>query len=437
MPVESLPLPPGSTGWPLVGEGLKLGSNSFAFMGERVAKYGAVARSRLMTQDLAILAGPEAADAFLNEDNVRRAGGLPPHAADLFGSGVVNQVDGDIHRRRKAHVMRALDARALEHYLPEIRTLIRARIGDWVANGEVSMQDRCVSLCLELVLASFTGLHPDENELAYFADGMSDFARALFGVPLALPGTPLSRARVFAREMRARFAELTETRRATATGDGISRLIASEVDGERLATDDIAKEVLHLTFAASSMWAWFAFGTQVLAQNQSLTRRLRAAVGALSRDPSGRELLELTELNAFVREVKRLGLIIPITALGVAKRDFEVAGYRVPKGWLVVWTTYGSHRSASVAPYASPEAFDIDRYARGEGTGRNHFAPQGPGEPLTSHRCGGVEYSTLALSQFFLEMLRAPAVSLLPQDLTMDMSRLPANWKEGLRARFG
>lgn len=437
MPVDSLPLPPGSTGWPLVGEALKLGANSFAFMGERTTQHGAVARSRLMNKDLAILAGPNTADAFLDESNVQRAGGLPPHAAALFGSGVVNQIDGDAHRRRKQHLMRALDAVALASYLPEIRSSIRARVHAWTAAGEVRLQDECIALTLEMIFANFAGIHPDADALKRYAQGMNDFGRALFGLPLALPGTPLARARVFVTETRALLTQIIESRRTNGTTDAISRLIASDVEGERLSTEDIAKEVLHLTFAASGLWAWMCFGAQTLASNAALESRLRAVVATLPADPSGRQLFETEALNAFVHEVKRLGLIIPITAVGVARRDFEVGGYRVPKGWLVLWTTYGSHHSAGVAPYSAPETFDIDRYARGEGTERHHFAPQGPGEALTSHRCGGVEYSTLALSQFFVELLRAPKLRVVPQDLTMDMSRLPASWKDGLRVRFG
>ena len=65
MSVEQLPLPEGSSGWPLVGEALAFGANPFGFIGDRVARHGAVTRSRLLDKDLAILAGPEAAAAFV------------------------------------------------------------------------------------------------------------------------------------------------------------------------------------------------------------------------------------------------------------------------------------------------------------------------------------------------------------------------------------
>jgi len=205
MDVSQLPLPDGSTGWPVVGEALAFGANPFAFMAERVARHGPVAHSRLLDKPLAILAGPEAAAAFIDEANVLRAGGLPPHAAALFGRGVVNQIDGDTHRRRKRHLMRALDAEALAHYLPEIRSRIRRRVGRWVAARELGLQDACILLTLELTLANFVGLAPDDAALARWAKGYEDFGRALFGLPLPLPGTPLARARAFTAETIATF----------------------------------------------------------------------------------------------------------------------------------------------------------------------------------------------------------------------------------------
>ncbi|HRI17362.1 MAG TPA: hypothetical protein PL196_02460, partial [Burkholderiaceae bacterium] len=340
MSVEQLPLPEGSTGWPIVGEALAFGANPFAFLDERVARYGAVARSRLLDKNLAILAGPEAAAAFIDEANVMRAGGLPPHAAALFGRGVVNQIDAEAHRRRKRHLMRALDAEALTHYLPEIRARIRARLARWIAAREVGLQDECIRLTLEITLANFVGLTPNgDAELDRWARGYQDFGKALFGLPLPFPGTPLARARAFTKEALATFERIVESRRAAPAGDAASRLVASEVEGEHLATADTARELQHLEFAAGGMWGWFCFGAKALADDGVLATRLRAVAAALPHDPSPRDLLQAGELVDFAREVKRLGLVIPMTAIGIAQRDFAVAGKCVPKGWLVVWST--------------------------------------------------------------------------------------------------
>jgi retinoid hydroxylase len=435
--IEHLPLPPGSKGLPLLGEAAAIASNPYAFIAERVTRHGAVSRSRLMNRDLAILAGPEAAAAFLDEHNVRRAGGLGPPAGELFGAGVVNQLDASAHRRRKQHLMAALDAKALEHYLPEIRRFVRARLERWHAAGQIDLQDESIIFNQQLVFGNFVGLELDDATLRRYARGFTDFGKALFGLPIGLPGTPLARARVFRAELLEALSRVTEARRKEPTGDAASRLVGSVVDGEQLTTTDIALELQHLLFAASGLWAWFCYGTKALATDEALAQGLRAVAARLSEEPSGRELMECAELVAFVREVKRLALVLPITPTGVALKDFAVGGYRIPKGWLVLWATCASHTVPGVAPYESPERFDPTRYARGEGAGPNHFAPQGPGEALTSHRCGGVEYSTLVLLQFFAALLRGPNIRMQTQNLRMDETQLPARWKGGLQASFG
>lgn len=45
--------------------------------------------------------------------------------------------------------------------------------------------------------------------------------------------------------------------------------------------------------------------------------------------------------------------------------------------------------------------------------------------------------SRLVALQFFVELLRAPRVRVPAQDLSMDMSQLPASWRGGLRVTFG
>ncbi len=434
----SAPLPPGSSGWPIVGEALSFASDTFGFLRDRVAAHGSVVRSRILDKDLAILSGPTAAAAFLDEDNIQRAGGLPPHAAGLFGDGVVNQVDGEAHRRRKRHLMSALDHHALAHYLPGSRALLRKRLVRWAAAGELRFEDEASVANLELNLANLTGLTEDDTTLRRYFQGYTDFAKALVGLPIAFPGSPLRRTRQFNDEMRGRFAALAAERRSTPTGDGLSRLVASEVDGERLTDADVALELQHAVFASGGLWSWFALAVRVLAQRPELRAALIEEIQGLPADPSGREYAEAPKLNQFIFELKRVGLVIPVTAFGVAKRDFEVDGFTVSKGWLVTWATCASHTVEGVTPYSRPDHFDPERFSpeRAEHAPAHAFAPQGPGEALTSHRCAGVEYTTLILQVFIVELLRGPNFTLPEQDLSYDTSTIPAQHKSGLIVRF-
>lgn len=428
-------LPPGNTGLPYLGEALKIAADPFAWVAGSAQAHGPVVRSKVLGQDLALLSGPEAASAFLDEDNVTRAGGLPPHAADLFGAGAVNQLDGAPHRARKQHLMRALDREALAAYLPGMRASLRARMARW-RGAEIGLQTEAARASVGWLVGCLAGIDGDDATLDRYGAGYADFGKALVGLPLALPGRPLRRARAFTAEMRARYAEIADARRITPTSDGLSRLVASEVDGQRMTTEEIAKECHHLVFAGSGLWSWMCHGARALTEDPALADRLRAAAADLPAEPTGRQLAEVPGLDAFVREVERTALTIPFTSFGVAKRDFVVDGHTVPKGWLVTWGTTSSHTVARVSGYTDPARFEPARFERGEGAGPHAFAPQGPDEALTSHRCGGVELSTLALQLFFAELLRGPAFTLAPQDLALDRASLPARYPSGLRLRF-
>jgi cytochrome P450 len=161
-------------------------------------------------------------------------------------------------------------------------------------------------------------------------------------------------------------------------------------------------------------------------------------VATLEPQASGLELGELELLDGFVREVMRVGLIFPLTAFGEPIRPFSVAGHTVPKVWLVSRSTHASHVVDGVAPYASPGTFDPERFSpeRGEGRAPHAFAPQGAGGALTSHRCAGVECSTLVLQVILAELLRGTRFTLPEQEFRLDGSSIPARYRGGMRVRF-
>jgi cytochrome P450 len=101
--------------------------------------------------------------------------------------------------------MRSLDHAALAHWLPRIRAVLRARLARWHAAREVSLQEETVLATLELVLAKFAGLSETDTVYARYVKGFVEIAAALFGFPMALPGTALQRAQAFTKELRERF----------------------------------------------------------------------------------------------------------------------------------------------------------------------------------------------------------------------------------------
>jgi cytochrome P450 len=159
--------------------------------------------------------------------------------------------------------------------------------------------------------------------------------------------------------------------------------------------------------------------------------RAAGAEGPLTLETLGR----MHGLQMISMEIRRLSPVVHVF-FGQAKETFTFKGFRVPKGWMVLW----GHRTSHVAPevYAQPEEFDPSRFAppREEHKKPEHaFVPNGAGPPA-GHKCAGWEFAPLFLQVFLVELTRDYDVTLSqPQDLGYDYRRVPPEPKEGLRAR--
>src|SRR2546423_4049922 len=129
-------LPPGSAGLPLVGERLAVAKDPFRLLGERLARHGRIFRSRLLGRNAVIVAGPDAAGQFIDNDKVVRHDSMPPHVQQLFAGKSLPLLDGDAHRERKRVVNQAFTRDAMADYLPQMQSSIEVAFRRWAAAGE-------------------------------------------------------------------------------------------------------------------------------------------------------------------------------------------------------------------------------------------------------------------------------------------------------------
>ncbi len=128
------------------------------------------------------------------------------------------------------------------------------------------------------------------------------------------------------------------------------------------------------------------------------------------------------ELERFVQEVRRLAPFFPIIG-GRVQQPFDWRGEHFAEGAWVVLDLYGTNRDPRT--WEDAEAFRPERFATWDGSPWN-FVPQGAGPYLEGHRCPG-EWMTIALMKQAVRFLaRELDYSLPEQDLSVDLSRIPA-----------
>jgi cytochrome P450 len=145
-------------------------------------------------------------------------------------------------------------------------------------------------------------------------------------------------------EMNAYFLEHIRSRRAGPGNDLTSRLVQAEVDGERLADEEIIGFV-GLLLIAGHITTTATLGNSVLSfqEHQDAAAEVRA-------DP--------TLLPAAIEEVLRVRT--PFPRLGrIARVDAEVGGVRIPAGQVVIPWLAAANRDERV--FAAPHRFDVHR----------------------------------------------------------------------------
>lgn len=435
--MSETPLPPGNTELPGLGGTLKLLKNGFAFVDDGTRRYGPIFRTRLFGRPTAVITGPDASTVFIDSARVQRSGAMPAHIETLFAGRSLPLLDGEMHRERKQFVMAGFTREALAAYLPVMQRLVGEALSGWAAKGDVRFLDECKRLSIETICLTVLGLSRGPVLDAVLAD--YDLVLAGFAsLPIPLPGTAFTRAKQALLRILAVFETCVKERQAAPMDDGVSRILAARGrDGLGIGIEEAKRELHHVVVAGLIVWAWFLTAILELSKKPEDLERLRAEIRASG--VGGELTLETLErmhsLQRISMEIRRLSPVVHVF-FGLAKETFEFKGFRVPKGWMVLW----GHRTSHLAPevYAKPGEFDPSRFAPPREEHRKHehaFVPNGAGPP-TGHKCAGWEFAPLFLQVFLVELSRGYEVTLSkPQDLDYDWSRVPPEPKDGLRGR--
>lgn len=286
----------------------------------------------------------------------------------VVGDGSMIVSDGDDHRRRRGAVQPAFGRRRLNGWIPMIVERTDVAIGELV-DGETDLYPLGRSLVFEIAVRAFFGeglvQHISELEARFDTSQAYLESPAVRQLPHPFPATRRARVRADRKAMDdildIEIARLRGGMVAEDRGDVLQSLVAEAV----LSDAEIRDQVLTLigagfhTTAASLAWTiWRA------ALTPGVWAELRAEADAVlgDDDPSTMSTTQLAGLelaDRVVRESLRLhpaGVFSPREAA----RDIDVAGHRIRKGTLVMWSPHLAGRDRDV--WDDPLVFRPDRW---------------------------------------------------------------------------
>lgn len=367
---------------------------------------------RFLGRESVLVGGPEGVRRFY-DPLLRRRGAVPAPVSDvLFGRGSIHGLDGAEHHHQKAMFLDVLAPAAVARLRDGAREQWREATRTWVPGRPVVLFDQAVHVLTATVLP-WAGV-PAEP------DGTARHARQLAALldGFASPGPRYLRAALARRSLERWATRLIRAARAHEVhprpGTALAAVVrAHDTHGHLLPERAAAVALLNVVRPMVAV-AWFIAFAGIALHHQPFWRDLIAAG-----DPTARA--------AFVHEVRRRYPFVPVLAARAPTAQ-DVLGVGVPDGGYVILDVHGTDHDHRHWP--EPDRFDPGRFLAPPAD-PDSLVPQGGGDVATGHRCPG-ETVTLAMIEEAVEHLATTGYDLPPQDLRVDLTRIPARPRSGV-----
>lgn len=432
---STLPLPPGKSGLPWIGETISFLTDP-DFATKRRQQYGAIFRTNLIGRPTVVMSGAAANKFILSThfDRFSWRDGWPDNFRELLGASLFLQ-EGAEHQRNRKLLMPAFHGKALTNYVATMTEITDRYLSKWEQTGDLTWFPELKHLTFEIASVLLIGSEPgaETTELSRL---FTELTNGLFTLPLKWSYTTYGRAIIARDRLLEHIEKVVLERQQSPTQDALGLLVQSQdEEGNRLSVAELKVQALLLLFAGhETTTSLIASLCLALAQNSEVLARARAEQGQIGTDTpiSIDSLKQMTYLDRVLREVERMYSPIGGGFRGVVK-EFEFNGYRVPKGWQVLYRIPEAHFDADV--YPQPHTFDPDRFDpdRSDYKPSDYtFVTYGGGARI----CIGMAFAQMELKIIAAMLLRRNSWELLPnQNLTLDP--IPTlHPRDGLKVKF-
>ncbi|MCY7419256.1 MAG: cytochrome P450 [Chloroflexi bacterium] len=273
--------------------------------------------------------------------------GLPPElqatAAPIrehFSTRGLIHVDPPDHQRLRSLISKAFSPRVIEAMRPRIEVIVEGLLDQVVDRGEMEVVADLAYPLPAIVIAELLGAPPeDRDRFRRWSDEIVAFQGTGRAIPEAVP-----RSASGITEMRAYLAELFEERRRTPHDDLLGNLVAVELEGQRLTTDELYSTCVTFLIGGHETT------TSLIANGVWTLLRHPAQLAALREDPS--------LMGSAIEEILRFESPIQRTFRRVAQ-DTEFGGRSLRAGQIAIQLLGAANRDPE--HFDEPDSFDIRR----------------------------------------------------------------------------
>lgn len=435
-PLHELPTPPGTNGWPLVGDMLELMFRGDNFAKRRQAMFGKVFYANIFGARMVNMSGSAGHDWVFRGENKYLQNRWTSTIRQLQGSRSLSLIIGEEHRERRRMYSSAFRYDAMAEFIPIMHRIVTRTLSEWAARGGIlTIVPAMRALTFEIATAFVFG-ESDEFDLAELMHEFETIGAGMFAIPINAPFTPFGKALRGKKRMYEIIGQVIANRHKRGeTGGGVlgTLLKVRDKDGQPLPDETIVHDIHIMLFAGhETTISANAYIMMFLAQYPEVMARVRAEQAGLSDadllSPEGLKQMRYGDnvINETLRYYPPVGGFFRVMT-----EDTEYEGFRIPAGYAIGVTPASTHRNPAL--WTEPDKFDPDRFARGEDKAHPHsFIPFGGGPRV----CLGQNLAMLEMRLIVAVLAREYQWELVPnQDLKPRIFPMPTP-KGGIQVRF-
>jgi cytochrome P450 len=365
-------LPPGPRGNVLLGSAVDLGRNSMRFLTRCAREYGDIVYLRFFNTPICLLTHPNDIEYVLVKNPANFVKSRDYRALkSVLGNGLLTN-EGAAWQKQRKLVQPAFRHENTARYA-DVMVLATTKMLDAWKDGETrDIHQQMMALTLEIVAECLFGSDVSghargvEQALAVLMNQFDGMAGLAFLLPEKLPiPSTLKFKRCVAQLDKIIYPIIHERRQARRPSNDLLEMLlrSQDEEGDRMSDEQLRDEVMtlflagHETTANALSWTWY-----LLAQHPEIEARLFAEISAVlnGKLPTARDVSRLPYTEMVVKESMRL--YPPAWAVGrQAVGEFELGGYKFPKGTNIAIMQWSTQRDARFFP--DPERFDPERWS--------------------------------------------------------------------------
>ncbi|KAL6868164.1 hypothetical protein ACP4OV_015009 [Aristida adscensionis] len=406
-------LPPGSMGFPVIGETFHLLKTNPcigipSYYKQRLKRYGPLFKTSLVGQPLVVSMDPEFNRFVFQQEGKLFRMWLPETGSKIFGKKTVTAYSGATHKFIRSIGSKIFGPENLKEVLMrELEDAVNQGFAAWAAKPSVEVKDGVADMIFGVLAKKIISMDPAESrELRKIFDVLS---QGLLCLPIYFPGTLFYKCMKAARNLRRKLSGLLKERLSTPGkkhGDFLD-LLVEEIESEKPLTDEnFATEALAglLLGSFSPASITLSIALKFLSDNPKVIETLKEEHEAMLNKRADKnsgftweEYKSLTFTSQVVNEINRMVNIAP----GIFRKtlkDVQVNGYTIPAGWLIMISPISVHLNPTI--FEDPLKFDPWRWTTQDETKqiaqKRNLIPFGGGIRL----CLGSDFTKLVMSVF-------------------------------------